>query len=206
MRLVSGAAPSPYGNFAINIRAGQTTAAYRRASLLCWLRLGRLMLCWLRAGSPREKDIRRQPSPAVEIIQSSPGDRLALKQLADALVDYVTAQTGYLRGPRSEAIPFPESLGRALRLVAATLLNGDAVAISSVHRRLTTTEAGELLGISRQYLTRLIDRGEIPCDRTGRHRRIRLSDLLDYKRQRDEQRQRVLDELTADASALGAYD
>jgi excisionase family DNA binding protein len=67
-------------------------------------------------------------------------------------------------------------------------------------------EAGDLLGVSRQYLTRLIDKGEIPCDRAGRHRRLKLSDVLEYRRRRDEARGAFIDELTAESAEEGYYD
>jgi hypothetical protein len=51
----------------------------------------------------------------------------------------------------------------------------------------------------------LIDKGEIPCDRTGRHRRLLLSDILEYKRRRDEARRTFMDDLTAESAAAGDY-
>jgi excisionase family DNA binding protein len=48
-------------------------------------------------------------------------------------------------------------------------------------RVLTTTEASELLGASRQHVADLGDRGEIPCWRAGSHRRFRREDVMAYK-------------------------
>ncbi len=104
------------------------------------------------------------------------------------------------------AIDLPPSLYEVLKLAVATLLDGGAVSISPLHRLLTTTEAGDLLGVSRQYLTRLLDSGQIPHTLTGRHRRIQLEDLLGFKQARDRARRTALDELTADAAESGAYD
>jgi excisionase family DNA binding protein len=94
----------------------------------------------------------------------------------------------------------------AARVTEHRTIQGSAVVISPLQRRLSTTEAGDLLGVSRQYLTRLIDKGEITCDRTGRHRRLKLSDVLDYKRRRDEARGSFLDDLTAESAEAGYYD
>lgn len=141
---------------------------------------------------------------ATDVIVPLAADREALQQLAAALAPPATT-TAFLQGPDEAPLSLPPSLYSALRDAVRILLRGDAVAISPIHRQLSTTEAGDLLGVSRQYLTRLIDRGEIPCDRTGRHRRLRLSDVLEFQRKRSAERRRVLDELTAEATAAGAY-
>lgn len=141
-----------------------------------------------------------------EVFQSLPSDREKLRALQEALSRVPDDTAFHLAGPDEQPLELPESLYRALRDAVKILLQGSAVAISPLHRRLSTTEAGDLLGISRQYLTRLIDEGVIPCERTGRHRRILLSDVIDYKRKRDAARRAALDELTADAADLGAYD
>jgi excisionase family DNA binding protein len=51
---------------------------------------------------------------------------------------------------------------------------------------LTTAEAGELLGLSRTFIVRLIGEGVIPAHYAGTHRRLRTSDVLAYARQRQE--------------------
>jgi excisionase family DNA binding protein len=55
-----------------------------------------------------------------------------------------------------------------------------------------TEVASELLGVSRPWLTTLIDRGEIPSTRTGTKRRMRLGDVLAYRRSDDTRRDRSL--------------
>lgn len=142
---------------------------------------------------------------AIDVIVPSLADHEALQQLAAALAE-PSVTTAFLQGPDEAPVSLPPSLYSALRDAVQILLRGDAVAISPLHRRLSTTEAGDLLGVSRQYLTRLIDRGEIPCDRTGRHRRLKLSDVIAFKQKRSASRRRVLDDLTADAAAAAAYD
>lgn len=145
-------------------------------------------------------------SPARDVIQPVPADRDALEALGAALARVPANSTFCLSGPDTEPVELPESLYRALKDAAEILRQGAAVVISPLQRRLSTTEAGDLLGVSRQYLTRLIDRGEIPCDRTGRHRRLKLSDVLDYKRRRDEARGAFMDEFTAESAEAGYYD
>ena len=51
---------------------------------------------------------------------------------------------------------------------------------------LTTAEAGELLGLSRPFVVRLIDDGVIPAHYAGTHRRVRTLDVLAHARRRQE--------------------
>ncbi|MCU1521270.1 MAG: transcriptional regulator, partial [Arthrobacter sp.] len=55
---------------------------------------------------------------------------------------------------------------------------GEAVTVSSVEEMLTTSKAAELAGISHTYLRNMTDRGEIPVEYRGTHRRIRLADIM----------------------------
>jgi len=52
------------------------------------------------------------------------------------------------------------------------------VTVSSVEEMLTTSRAAELAGISHTYLRNMTDRGEIPVEYRGTHRRIRLADIM----------------------------
>jgi excisionase family DNA binding protein len=70
----------------------------------------------------------------------------------------------------------------------------------------TTQAAADFLGISRQFLVRLLDEGNLTCRRVGTHRRVFLKDLALYQRQRSQDRRAVLDKMTADVVAAGLDD
>ncbi len=140
-----------------------------------------------------------------EVVESSPPEKRHLETLARSLKQAPAGSLHQLIGPDQPALELPASLYEVLRVAVQLLLEEGAVTIAPIHRSLTTTQAGEILGVSRQYLTRLLDGGLIPCSFTGRHRRIRLGDLLAYKRERDDARRRALNAMTA-AATDGAYD
>lgn len=83
-----------------------------------------------------------------------------------------------------EPIELTEPIYRALREVVAAMRQGRAVTVAPVDTTLTTQQAADFLGISRPTLVKLLDSGQIDFDRPGSHRRVRLVDLLEYRRVR----------------------
>lgn len=79
---------------------------------------------------------------------------------------------------------------------------GQAVTFAPLGQRLTTQQAADLLGISRPTLIELLETGRIPFETPGRHRRIRLSDVLDYQAVRRGEQRQVLRDLTQDPQEL----
>ncbi len=49
-------------------------------------------------------------------------------------------------------------------------------------------------------------KGNIPFTKTGKHRRVRMEDLLHFKAKRDEDRKSKLNELTSLSAEYGGYD
>ncbi len=111
-----------------------------------------------------------------------------------------------LRGPKGETIPLPESIFYLLKQVVDVMAQGDAITLVPVGREMTTQQAADLLNVSRQYLVKLLDDGKIPFGRTGKHRRLKIEDVVAFKTQRDRERSTALDELTALSQEFGGYD
>ena len=100
----------------------------------------------------------------------------------------------------------PESMVEVLRQVATALSTGMGVNVAPLNAMLTTQEAADFLGISRPTLVRILDRGEIPMEKPGRHRYVRLSDLLEYQQRTREARRAALGEMVRLTEAEGLYD
>lgn len=110
-----------------------------------------------------------------------------------------------LVGPAGESVPVPEAVFHLLARVVEVLARGDAITVVPVGQELTTQQAADLLNVSRQYLVRLLDQGRIPYTRTGKHRRLRIDDVLAHKEQRDRERDESLTELARLSQELGGY-
>ena len=83
---------------------------------------------------------------------------------------------------------------------------GHGVMVFPQHAELTTMEAADILNVSRPYLIGILDKKEIPFRLVGRHRRIRLEDILEYKERIDREREAILDQMVREAEELGLYD
>lgn len=110
-----------------------------------------------------------------------------------------------LVGPSGEEMVIPESVFYVLERVAEVMSQGDSITVVPVGRQLTTQQAANLLNVSRQYVVRLLDEGRIPFTKTGKHRRVRIEDVLAFKKSRDRERKVALDELTQLSEDVGGY-
>ena len=97
----------------------------------------------------------------------------------------------------------------ALKLLAEILKatsEGKPVSIMPVATELTTQAAAEFLNCSRPHLVKLLESGEIPFTKVGKHRRVLFEELVAYKnRVKAEQEQRLIDMMRKDED-LGLYD
>ena len=83
----------------------------------------------------------------------------------------------------------------ALMEVLRYMANGDAVTLVPINKLLTTQQAADILNVSRPHFIKLLERGDLPFVRVGRHRRVAASDVFAYKRKRSAGRSDALVEL-----------
>ena len=100
---------------------------------------------------------------------------------------------------RAHQVELPTSALRLLVDILAELADGNAVKVVPVHAELTTQEAADLLNVSRPHLIKLLESNALPFHRTGKHRRVRFSDLMHYKAARDQASADAMDALSRQA-------
>ena len=123
-----------------------------------------------------------------------------------ALYQKIARSQAQLVGPDGRSQRLPVSLYEFLVQLIADLQAGKSVSIIQSGATLTTVEAANMLGVSRQFLVKLLDGNEIPHHKVGTHRRIYVRDLLKYKARRDGRREKILDELVDAEIEEGLYD
>jgi excisionase family DNA binding protein len=133
-------------------------------------------------------------------------DEVAALAELDALVARGGLSAGVLVGHDQCPHPLPASVVQLLAQAIHELARGNAVTLVPVESELTTQQAADLLNVSRPFLIKLLDQGEIPCHRAGTHRRVRAADLLAYRDRRSIARREALAEMAREAQEMGLYE
>jgi excisionase family DNA binding protein len=110
-----------------------------------------------------------------------------------------------LIGPDGKTQILPNNLYSFLCGLLGDLKAGYSVTILQGKAELTTVDASKLLGMSRQFLIKLLEKGELPFHMVGTHRRLYARHVLAYKAKRDTVRRKALDDLAREEHQEGLY-
>lgn len=100
--------------------------------------------------------------------------------------------------PAGNPRPIPDEIFNILEQVADALASGSGVTVAPYGMMMTTQQAADFLGVSRPTLVKMLEDHVIPFQQPGRHRRVQLRDLVEYKERFGTERQRALADLAAE--------
>jgi len=100
----------------------------------------------------------------------------------------------------------PPAIQQVLTVAVQALASGSAVRVEPVATMLSTSQAADLLNVSRPTVVKLLEEGKIPYEQPSVHRMIHLEDLLAYKAERTKGRLAFLDTMAAEAVKTGEAD
>lgn len=112
-----------------------------------------------------------------------------------------TAQLRLVDG--DQEITVPVSAIKMLVDILNQMAQGNAMSLVPIHAELTTQEAADFLNVSRPYVVKLIEQGELPCHKVGVRRRVLFKHLMEYKERRDQQSMEAVNALSQQAQDLG---
>ncbi len=154
-------------------------------------------------------------SPARSVAAGRPRTYLPSKEAESVaqkfteLLDSLSAASSdrpALVGPHNEQIPLPREAFDVLVQVLEAMRQGQAIHVAPLNAQLTTQEAADYLGISRPTLVKLLDSRAIAHTKPGRHRYVRIEDLMAYAESIRVNRAEQLDALAREADEDGLYD
>jgi excisionase family DNA binding protein len=142
-----------------------------------------------------------------DVLSADPAEQPQLRLLDERLTELEAKhEVVRLVGPDGREIPFPASAFHALQRVIDAMSRGATIALVPQGKELTTKQAADLLHVSRPFLVRHLLGKEIPFEKVGSHRRVRLEDVLAYRARRARERRALLDNMTAAAQDVeGGY-
>lgn len=125
--------------------------------------------------------------------------RTSKQQLAQHLRKDQPLRVRVIDGDHDEPIELPAGAVTLLMDILGAMAAGQGITLIPEDADLTTLQAANVLNVSHPFLMQLLEDGQLPYHITGRQRRIRLEDVMHYKRNIDQKREAVLDQLVADA-------
>ena len=110
--------------------------------------------------------------------------------------------------PNGSRVPLPEQLIQILLAAAQAMTRKNAITIVVRSAWLTTQEAADMMGYSRQVVVDLIKKNKLKASKLDgtTHRRIKLSDLMDFMDEEDKQRSQAMALLVEQTEEMGGYD
>ncbi|MFW6075479.1 MAG: hypothetical protein ACOC9Y_07780 [Chloroflexota bacterium] len=139
------------------------------------------------------------------LIIADENERANLSRLRE-LFDHAGANAIRLVGPEGEEYSIPVSVFLAFMSLIRVLDRGNGAEISSLPSKLSLAEAGDLLDVPESGVVDLIEQGDLSATENFDSLTIPLAELIRYKMDRDEDRDRLLSELTRLSQEYGLYE
>lgn len=126
------------------------------------------------------------------------------KELCTHLAE-ADSQHAWLLLANGAKIRLPPQLLQLIMLGLRTMGNGQGMRAVPVTRSLTTQQAADILGCSRQHVVNLIEQQQLKAKKIGSHRRVDFDELLAFMSAEDEQRQAVHQDIMESTLLMDGY-
>jgi excisionase family DNA binding protein len=146
------------------------------------------------------EDIKR-PTKQDQITAMASYSALAatMKQLKSDSPEIEIEETG-------EKIIVPLEALKLFSNVLKAMSEGKPISIVPLATEVTTQKAAEILGCSRPHLVKLLEGGKIEFTKVGRHRRIQIDEVMNFKKEMKDKQKSILVNMMQEDEKLGLYD
>lgn len=101
-----------------------------------------------------------------------------------------------------ERLELPPQVFDMLLNLLEIMSEGKPFSLIPMDEEFTTQQAADFLNVSRPYLIKILELGELGHRKVGKNRRIQFRDLLNYKKDQEIKMRSALDQLTQQAQEL----
>ncbi|KAA3650473.1 MAG: helix-turn-helix domain-containing protein [Bacteroidetes bacterium] len=105
-----------------------------------------------------------------------------------------------------EKIKIPLSALKLLVKILKATSQGKPISVVPIATEMTTQAAAELLSCSRPHFVKLLEQGEIPFIKVGKHRRVKFEDVINYKKRMKAKQEDLLIKMMRTDEKSGLYD
>lgn len=92
-------------------------------------------------------------------------------------------------------LQLPLSIMPFLMDILNEVAHGNSVTIVPFNKEFTTQEAADILNVSRPFIIKILESGQIPFHKVGAHRRIKAKDLMSFKKKMNKKSKDALEKL-----------
>ncbi len=104
-----------------------------------------------------------------------------------------------------EKIKIPLEALKLFAKILEAMSQGNPISIVPIATEMTTQAAAEFIGCSRPHFVKLLENGEIPFTKVGRHRRVRFEDIATYKEAMKKKQEDAIVRMMKSDEELGLY-
>jgi excisionase family DNA binding protein len=137
-------------------------------------------------------------------LQPEGPEREIAGKAARAFARHLEATLDVRLAQEDEIITLPKEVVKMMVDLLSTMAEGQAVTLIPFHAELTTQQAADFLGVSRPFIIKQLEEGNIPYHMVGSHRRVRFADIREYQVLQQRASTRALDELASLGQEIGS--
>lgn len=100
-----------------------------------------------------------------------------------------------ISGENGDPVKIAPAVGQLIIELLGHVSNGNMVTLVPVGTMLTTQQAADMLNVSRPHLTKLLKTGQISFEEVGKHRRVPLHALMEYREEKSRRQEEAMIEL-----------
>ena len=83
----------------------------------------------------------------------------------------------------NNVVSVPNDIAKLVVSILDAWAGGSTVTLVAHSDLLTTQQVADLMQVSRPFVIRLVDRGDLACVRVGKHRRVSAASVIEYMEQ-----------------------